>query len=303
MSLTSELRNPNSAISQWFKIRESQIVLNIVSNHNNLMSGHEIIRPMEGTDFCLVGKGVTIYLQKYFAAIVNQPNWIEGTIAGESAHKLGLIELPALLAQESRSLEEEAFKCLLLAAAEDYGRAREHHTFIQPFLNGKGNIFNPDKSFFTKWRGAIADAAQIIATIPDAWETVGFKPKGELTCNATFPRSADIRGADAQIIIGNTLVDVRTTAKRRPFDLNNFYQQISYCLLDKNNRYAITQLAWYYSRQQNVFIYPITSLFKDIKTTRKEFNKMILRNYKIDEWGDDSDILDIFHGSRFYFES
>lgn len=298
MSLTSELKDENSPISKWFKSRENSIVRDIVKNHNNLMARQQIIRPTQGTDFGLVGKAVSFYLQKYFAEIVNVRYWVQETIAGKAGLEMGLIGLAGFVTSKGATPEQEAYKCLLLAAAEDYGRCREKHEFIQPFLRDGGQNFKPDSAFFERWYPTIRDAAAIIQTVSEAWETVGFIPHGNLFSNATFDCSGNVGGADAQIITGNTLVDVRTTAKRRPFGLNNFYQQLAYCLMDTSDRYEIKQLAWFYSRQRSVFLYPVTSLFKNLEQTRIEFRHMIDENYQ----KEDNDPMDRLRGHGFFLD-
>ncbi len=86
-------------------------------------------------------------------------------------------------------------------------------------------------------------------------------------------------GADAQIITNGTILDIRTSAKRKPFTYKNLLQQLSYCLLDTNNEYSIHTLAWVYTRHSAVFKYPVNKLFKNLNQTRKEFKEMILVDY------------------------
>ncbi|MGB3650061.1 MAG: hypothetical protein WBA41_02485 [Rivularia sp. (in: cyanobacteria)] len=107
----------------------------------------------------------------------------------------------------------------------------------------------------------------------------GNSNSNKVICNATFPLSEYLGGADAQIITNGTILDIRTSAKRRPFTYENLLQQLSYCLLDTNNEYEIHTLAWVYTRHSAVFKYPVDKLFSDINQTRKEFEEMILVNY------------------------
>lgn len=325
MSLTSELKNPNSPLSRWFAQRDNPIVQAIIKNHNDLMRRQSRLMPPEGTDFAIVGSAVCQYLRKYLAGWVNNPRWAAETMGGRGAIALGIGDLIEYVSSPVTTVEEEAIKALLLAAAEQYTRVGKSHEILQPFLKG-GKAFNPSKQWLNKWQPTIADAAQIIQQVPAAWQTVGFKPCGTLISNATFPHSTKIGGADCQIIIGGgdenpcpvdgtslgtsnlankqqpqvtTLVDVRTSAKRKPFSLENFYQQISYVLLDTHDQYNIRYVAWFYSRQQSVFVYPISSLFRDIHALRQEFAQMIEDNYSADEFCDDG--VDIYGYSDGYY--
>ena len=81
--------------------------------------------------------------------------------------------------------------------------------------------------------------------------------------NPNFTYSCMVGGADANMIIGNTLWDIRTTLKRRPFTLDDIVQQVAYVLLDGDVEYHIQQITWYYSRQLKTFTYPVTTFLKE----------------------------------------
>ncbi|MBW4504374.1 MAG: hypothetical protein KME57_33670 [Scytonema hyalinum WJT4-NPBG1] len=282
MSLTSELKNKESPIRKWFDDRYNTAVAKIITTHNQLLSQQEIIQPVEGTDFPLTGNALSKALSKYLGLIYNQKNWYQGCTPLTGAQFLKVEYAFDYCITESKSLEEEALKCMILSALENYVRTRKIHEIIQPFLQGE-NYLNLEAEYFRKWLPTIQDTAQIIGILPRTWETVKSQIiPGKIICNGSFPLSGFIGGADYQVLVGNTLIDIRTTAKRRPFTLDNFYQQISYCLLDSNNTYKINQLVWFYSRQESAFCYPISKLFHNLKATREEFKKMILANYGYD---------------------
>lgn len=66
--------------------------------------------------------------------------------------------------------------------------------------------------------------------------------------NPTFEGSRDVGGADADLILGNTLVDIK--AKKKP-NVSNYdlYQLLGYVLLDYSNHYNIGQVGFYLARQ------------------------------------------------------
>src|SRR5207247_10533523 len=67
-------------------------------------------------------------------------------------------------------------------------------------------------------------------------------------CNPTFTGSAAVGGADADIIIGPTLVELKT--RLRPvIESQDLEQLLGYALLDTRNRYGIQELAIYLARQ------------------------------------------------------
>lgn len=278
MSLTSELKNRNSPIRRWFDSRLNKTVIKMITNHNQLLENQEIIRPIDGVDFPLVGSAIAKALAKYLGNIYEDQTWFTNCLAQVGAKALKIEYAFDYSITNSNSLEEKALKCMLLGALENYARSRNIHEIIQPFIQGEKSL-QLEAEYFKKWLPSIQDTSQIIGIVPRTWQTVANQVSGNITCNASYPLSQYIGGADCQIIAGNTLIDVRTTAKKRPFSLENFYQQISYVLLDSNDTYSINQLVWFYSRQQSVFFYPTDKIFRNLQATREEFKKMILDNY------------------------
>ena len=278
MSLTSELKNKNSPIRKWFDSRLNQTIIKIITNHNQLLVNQEIIKPVDGVDFPLVGSAVAKAIAKYLGTIYQDKNWFSNCLARFGAKMLSCEYAFDYCITDSNSLEEEALKCMLLGALENYARSRNPHEIIQPFLQGEKSL-QLEAQYFKRWLPSIQDTAQIIGILPRTWQAVANQVSGRITCNASYPLSGYLGGADSQIITGNTLIDVRTSAKKRPFSLENFYQQISYVLLDSDDTYGINQLVWFYSRQQSVFFYPTDKIFRNLQATRQEFRKMIFDNY------------------------
>ena len=66
--------------------------------------------------------------------------------------------------------------------------------------------------------------------------------------NPTFDGSADVRGADADLIVDSTLIEIKTT-KRKDLKRDWLYQLLGYVLLDYTNRYDIQRIAFYMARQ------------------------------------------------------
>jgi hypothetical protein len=63
----------------------------------------------------------------------------------------------------------------------------------------------------------------------------------------TFAGSADVGGADADIIIGDLLLDVKAKAKAT-VGREEFYQLAGYVLLDYDDHYGIDRVGLYLSR-------------------------------------------------------
>lgn len=279
MSLTSELRNQNSPISKWFEEKYHQGVGNIINHHNQMMKHSSIIKPTEGTNFPLVGIAITYGLRKFIAQKKDDKHWVINTIAGEASFKLGLSELADFCSKNDSSEKDEALKLLVLGGLENYYRSGRIHEIIQPFFYNNKKL-SLSQEFINQWMPSIQDVCQIMEEIPAIWQNFDsiIDISENVISNATFYLS-NYLPADCQMIIGNAIIDIRTTAKKQPFTLNNLYQQLSYLLFDSNNEYDINKLVWIYPRQKILFHYSTDKLFKNIHATRIEFKQMVENNY------------------------
>jgi hypothetical protein len=81
--------------------------------------------------------------------------------------------------------------------------------------------------------------------------------------NPTFSGSLDVGGADADIILGRDLIDLKCTINAQlPLDKlrHSVYQVIGYALLDYDNNYQIENVGIYYARQGVHWSMPIPDL-------------------------------------------
>ncbi|MEM7552628.1 MAG: hypothetical protein AAF378_00740 [Cyanobacteria bacterium P01_A01_bin.84] len=293
MSLTSELKNPESQIRKWFDNRRSRTTDKIINHHNEILSQSQIISPQQGTNFPTVGNAVCYALRKYIANKLGDTNWHYTSLAWHGARYLQLIPLFNYCINSNKK-EDEAIRLLILAALEQVTRnSKEINPILQLFI-GKDKVENIliDNEIKKYWIPTFNDISNIGQEIPTIYSLIftknslktsslykGNPSTNKVICNATFTLSEYLGGADAQIITNGTILDVRTSAKRRPFTYENLLQQLSYCLLDIDNEYNLHTLSWVYTRHSAVFKYPIHKLFGNINQTRKEFGEMILNNY------------------------
>jgi hypothetical protein len=77
----------------------------------------------------------------------------------------------------------------------------------------------------------------------------------------TFAGSADVGGADADLLIGSTLIEVKTTIQTRPEKMW-VYQLIGYALLDYDNRWNIDEVGFYFPRQALLVRWELESLLR-----------------------------------------
>lgn len=66
------------------------------------------------------------------------------------------------------------------------------------------------------------------------------------TLNPTFTGSADVGGADADLIVGGCFIELKSS--RRNLASKDLYQAIGYCLLDYEDKHGINAVAVYRSR-------------------------------------------------------
>lgn len=93
----------------------------------------------------------------------------------------------------------------------------------------------------------------------------GFSPLLELphTLNPTFDGSKDVGGADADLIVDGTLIDIKTSI--RPQITVKFIRELlGYTLLDYSDRYHIDSIGLYMSRQGILFKWSLDEVIADL---------------------------------------
>jgi len=95
---------------------------------------------------------------------------------------------------------------------------------------------------------------------------LGHEP---LHLNPTFAGSSEIGGADADLIAGGCLLDIKTTVDPKFSRTRLLYQLLGYVLLDYPDAYAITCVGIYLSRQSLVVRWPLQELLSTLLAERK----------------------------------
>jgi|GEM_PF-6886152 len=248
MSLTSHIHRQTPLY--WYLVSLLNLPLcQELINHHRKICGPVIHRPVPATNFPLVGMSV-IYAVRDFLG--GKTVW-EDTIAGDVFAYPGKSETP-LRWVVMGLMDEQARR------GEYQGHPGDIHylpTDFTPTIEDVGQIASSFNSIFQRAipsdNGAIAD---------------------KLVVNPRFAGSNHVQGADANLILGNTLWDIRTTARFAPLSLDDIVQQVGYFLLDFDNRYELEDVCWYYSRQQSLFTHPIQPLL--IKEASGKFQNWLL---------------------------
>ena len=86
-------------------------------------------------------------------------------------------------------------------------------------------------------------------------------------CGPEFAGSRAVGGADADLIVENCLYDIKTTVNPRKTLSKDLRQLIGYALLDWDNKYALDQVGFYYSRQATYMTWPLSELLMECAST------------------------------------
>jgi hypothetical protein len=101
--------------------------------------------------------------------------------------------------------------------------------------------------------------------------------------NPTFAGSFDVGGADADLIVDECLIDIKTSVRAPGFPTKNTYQLLGYTLLDYPDVFGIRAVAIYFSRQARLVQWPLEEFLgllgehrvEDLPALRQEFKKAL----------------------------
>lgn len=230
----------------------------VIEKHNTQMANvHTYIKPERPIDFPKGGMAF-IYAFRWWLN-PDLEKWLPGTVAWRGLQKADLGDAYIAHFQEFKF---SPLGALLLAEYDASWRAGVSVTLLE-----QSQWYLPLSSYDGRFVATIEDVGALYASIDGVFRNEVFVG-ADLVCNPSFSGSSLVGGADANMIIGCTLFDIRTTLKRRPANLTNFYQQIMYYLLDLDNHYRISHLGWYYSRQRSYFVYPVDMFVPHPNRTR-----------------------------------
>lgn len=104
-----------------------------------------------------------------------------------------------------------------------------------------------------------------------------------IVLNPTFEGSKDIGGADADLILNNTLIEIKTVldAKKNPGYM--LRQLVGYTLLDYNDKYQLHEIEVFFPRQKSIVRFTINEVIEnmtgndsiDLPSLRNEFRSAL----------------------------
>lgn len=257
MSLTTLIQDPE--IKSFFKTEFLKPQFNMTSNIK--------AEPLS-KNYTLMGTAFDYLLRVYLSRLNNIP--IKKLVADGSLNLIGSLNLPnknLLYDDLERYIEEfrehymkyivhgrfnrELFKsCLVLAQIDVIYRA---------------GIVPPDLGVVNE--ADIDDLQNLIGLVKER----DFKSNKICLLNPTFGvASILVSGADADLVLDNNLIDIKTTKNLR-FDTDMFNQLIGYYLLyklggfDCEEKVHIDNLGIYFSRHGILYSFPIENVLKEEK--------------------------------------
>jgi hypothetical protein len=280
MSLTTELKRQDSPIFEFLNENlDRSLVKSIIAEHNSIVSRFPVLAAPPGSNWSLVGTAMSYA----FRWQIQSPEvWLKNSLAWRGARELDLANDLSQVIQQATSEEQKNFCCLLMAGFEQAYRGRlcPELAYIMKLPSREKLLLEmPD------YAASVADIQQLRRGFKLQYVAANSEP---IYLNPTFDGSSDVHGADAQLIVGTRLIDVRTTMKRRPLTLVGFYQQIAYCLLDYSDEYGLTKIVWIYPRQQTFLSYSLDRIIKNIAQLRADLEEHLEQQW---EGWDESDWL------------
>ena len=215
MSLTQHIRQKTKVYKAIARNLNLKFIEEIIAHHNDQLS-KIVHKPKKDTNFLLAGSGVIYALRDYLGG---KSLW-EQTIPSESFSYPDDIPTP--------------YRWLGMALMEDCIRKQKS----LDIKNSLGLELQPTVDDVAQ----IANSFDVVFGSSKALSTY-VAENNAVHLNPTFPASHLIGGADANMILGDTLWDIRTTARRKPLDLDTVVQQIGYWLLDYGDTYKLRQVA------------------------------------------------------------
>ncbi len=276
MSLSSYLDKPSrhrrlgspdmadNAIRRFF-YDNSPNTRGFVREQNKKLGQTETIRPAESPDrpvpFGDLGMAIDYRLRYYFA-VTPYRDLVAWT--GAQLHRRRLEETYSLAPTlvEGFFVELEAFVGEIGPSGRKLGTARERQLnrfcFVLALFEQMRRINpHPGNLLFAERMSSVCD---LLGIADDLWiddlcslskafyECYKERLSDPVTLNPTFSGSVHIGGADADLILGNRLLEVKTTVTPA-ITKTMLYQLIGYVLLDYEDEYRLKQVGIYMARQ------------------------------------------------------
>ena len=285
-----------------------------VRRHNPKLKSLDTLRPQSATaPYALLGTAVDYRIRYYFEDAVRQ--WLAAHVGamllcpgqpldlGNTTVKgldLGPVRYPTL---DAPSVSD--FFCSLTAFVERLPRGQRldrnneetlcRYCVVLAYFEEAGRVgprFLVDSPLLRVRRPTVDD---LLSLPEDAWvedlaaqsrlfyERAGDRISQPHWLNPIFEGTDDVGGADADLILGSVLIDIKATVNPK-ITRAWLWQLLGYALLDYSDRYGINAVGVYLSRQGHFLEWPIDTLAGQIASqadswdaVRRDFRQMASR--------------------------
>lgn len=293
MSLTSHLKDPNSPVPRFLRERfPNTRKAPFLRKARESLANAVTIQPVPSfsqSDYATIGTAIDYRLRYYFD--ITPPMALAAFTAHETPsptlHRDFMSDLefsiPSLDPQQRRleAAAEDLLNryCYVLALYDQFKRVAAMHLQNSPL-----NTENPEtvadllKIPDQAW---INDMRELSWLFHDRYNHLTNRPH---ILNPTFDGSIEVGGADADIIIDDTLVEIKSSIKPT---IDGYYIQelIGYALLDYSDRYQIHNIGIYMVRQGILLQWELKEclahlsnyLHYDLGQLRSQFREMLAK--------------------------
>jgi hypothetical protein len=289
MSLTSELKKADSASSEFIapflpRLRE-------LSGRMNLsLRGAPVLLPALAPryPFMLIGTAVDYRLRFYFSAdllknmgIIHRAIFaLPGGFDNFFSSLDDFLEAVAPVRNVLSDANEERLcrYCLILACVDHIGRGSDGSMqFLQSIKR-----FGVKRKLATVDDGMVADLLAISKAFAETNVNL-IRTFNVASVGGTFAGSADVFGADFDLLIDGCMFDVKTTKNAPRYTLEALRQLLAYALLDYDDVHAIRAVGIIFPRQGRIFkldlMADLIESDNDLTTLRSAFQQH-LKNAK-----------------------
>ena len=168
--------------------------------------------------------------------------------------------------------------CVVLAYFDQAGRSGPERLAETPLLRDRRPTV--DDLLAIAEQGWVEDLA---AQSRLFYERAGDRLVQTHQLNPKFEGSEDVQGADADLILGSVLIDIKATVNPK-ITRQWLWQLLGYALLDYSNKFGIDTVGVYLSRQGHFLEWPIEALAGQIASeaiswdaVRRDFRQMASR--------------------------
>lgn len=267
MSLTSELRRTDSWVNRFFKDRFPKITSFVREEAGPDVQAMAIRVPLTCGNPSLIGTAFDYRLRIRFGTDFSASEVLKCGIfrmmdAGDSGlGKLGQVwggAMLELLSEPPEGNEDKLARVSIILAWLDAGY-RSGGRWSPGMRKVAKNILISREATWGRCAPVVDKSmAGELAMLMCLAEI--RLPAANATCGPTFDGSRYVGGADADIVIGGCLYDVKTTVKPREKLPESIRQLIGYALLDWNDKCGLEQAGFYFSRQGEWKSWPIQEL-------------------------------------------